>query len=95
MTDEQLPIYKQCTGRTEPLTSPAAEGWLVCGREADARPRNGVALQPIRLTGAREKIAKKTYIRAPRYPQAAFDKACAECRRTRHGRRSRPMPATT
>jgi hypothetical protein len=41
---------------------------------------NGVALQPIRLTGKRETIAKKTYIRAPRYPQAAFDKALAECK---------------
>jgi pimeloyl-ACP methyl ester carboxylesterase len=41
---------------------------------------NGVATQPIKLTGAREKIAKKTYIRAPRYPQAAFDKALAECK---------------
>jgi len=41
---------------------------------------SGVLLQPIKLTGAREKIAKKTYIRAPRYPQAAFDKACAECK---------------
>ena len=30
----ELPIYKQCTGRTEPPTSPAAEGWLVCGRRA-------------------------------------------------------------
>jgi len=37
----------------------------------------GVALQPIRLAGAREKIAKKTYIRAPAYPQPAFDKALA------------------
>ncbi len=36
--------------------------------------------QPIKLTGAREKIAKKTYIRAPKYPQAAFDKALAECK---------------
>lgn len=41
---------------------------------------NGVALQPIRLTGKRETIAKKTYIRAPHYPQAAFDKALAGCR---------------
>jgi pimeloyl-ACP methyl ester carboxylesterase len=39
---------------------------------------NGVALQPIKLTGAREKVAKKTYIRAPKYPQAAFDKAYAD-----------------
>ena len=41
---------------------------------------NGVATQPIKLTGTRETIAKKTYIRAPRYPQAAFDKALAECK---------------
>jgi pimeloyl-ACP methyl ester carboxylesterase len=41
---------------------------------------NGVALQPIKLTGAREKVAKKTYIRAPTYPQPAFDKAYAECK---------------
>jgi pimeloyl-ACP methyl ester carboxylesterase len=41
---------------------------------------NGVALQPIKLTGAREKVAKKSYIRAPRYPQPAFDKALAECK---------------
>jgi len=32
-----------------------------------------VALQPIRLTGAREKVQTKTYIRAPVYPQPAFD----------------------
>jgi Alpha/beta hydrolase family len=41
---------------------------------------NGVALQPIKLTGAREKVAKKTYIRAAKYPQAAFDQALAECK---------------
>jgi pimeloyl-ACP methyl ester carboxylesterase len=41
---------------------------------------NGVALQPIRLTGARETIAKKTYIRASKYPQPAFDKAYAACK---------------
>ncbi len=41
---------------------------------------NGVATQPIRLTGKRETVAKKTYIRAPQYPQAAFDKALAECK---------------
>ncbi len=41
---------------------------------------NGVAMQPIRLTGARERIAKKIYIRATTYPQTAFDKALAECK---------------
>jgi pimeloyl-ACP methyl ester carboxylesterase len=40
---------------------------------------NGVALQPIRLSGKRDMILKKTYIRAPKYPQAAFDKALADC----------------
>jgi pimeloyl-ACP methyl ester carboxylesterase len=33
----------------------------------------GVSLQPIKLIGARERLAKKTYIRAPKYPQPAFD----------------------
>jgi pimeloyl-ACP methyl ester carboxylesterase len=41
---------------------------------------NGVATQPIKLTGKRDAIAKKTYIRAPKYPQAAFDKALADCK---------------
>src|SRR6201991_1886442 len=41
---------------------------------------NGVAIQPIKLTGAREKVAKKTYIRAAKYPQPAFDQALAECK---------------
>src|SRR5205807_1789044 len=34
----------------------------------------GVALQPIKLTGAREKVPKKTYIRAPAYLQPSFDR---------------------
>ncbi len=41
---------------------------------------NGVVFDPVKLTGAREKVAKKTYIRAPVYKQAAFDKAYAECK---------------
>ena len=41
---------------------------------------NGVATQPIKLTGKRETIARKTYIRAPKYPQAAFDRALADCK---------------
>jgi hypothetical protein len=36
-------------------------------------------LQVIKLTGAREKVAKKTYIRASKYANPAFDKALAEC----------------
>jgi pimeloyl-ACP methyl ester carboxylesterase len=33
-----------------------------------------VSLQPIALTGAREKVAKKTYIRATSYPNPNFDR---------------------
>jgi pimeloyl-ACP methyl ester carboxylesterase len=40
----------------------------------------GVALQPIKLTGARERIKKKLYIRAPNYHQPAFDDAYARCK---------------
>ncbi len=40
---------------------------------------NAIPMQPIKLTGARDKVAKKTYIRAPKYAQPAFDKALAEC----------------
>jgi pimeloyl-ACP methyl ester carboxylesterase len=41
---------------------------------------NGIPPQPIKLTGARDKVAKKTYIRAAKYPQPSFDKALAECK---------------
>jgi len=40
----------------------------------------GVALQPIKLTGARDKVAKKAYIRAASYPQATFDKYLGICK---------------
>lgn len=37
-------------------------------------------LQPIRLTGARDRIAKKTYIRAADYPSVPFDAGLARAR---------------
>ena len=40
----------------------------------------GTYLQPIKLSGARDKVAKKTYIRAPMFPSLDFDKALAECK---------------
>jgi len=43
----------------------------------------GVALQPIPLTGARDRVAKKTYIRAASYPQPIFDKYLAICKADR------------
>jgi pimeloyl-ACP methyl ester carboxylesterase len=40
----------------------------------------GTYAQAIKLSGAREKVAKKTYIRATKFPSPAFDKALAECK---------------
>ena len=40
----------------------------------------GTYAQAITLSGAREKVAKKTYIRATKFPNPAFDKALAECK---------------
>jgi len=40
----------------------------------------GTWLQPIKLSGAREKVAKKTYIRLPKFALAALDKASEECK---------------
>jgi pimeloyl-ACP methyl ester carboxylesterase len=38
----------------------------------------GTFLQPIKVSGALQKVAKRTYIRLPRFPQPAFDKALAD-----------------
>jgi pimeloyl-ACP methyl ester carboxylesterase len=50
----------------------------------------GAAVQPIRLTGARERVAKKTYIRAAAFGQLAFDRALAECKADRSWRTFEP-----
>jgi pimeloyl-ACP methyl ester carboxylesterase len=41
----------------------------------------GTMTETIRLTGARERISKKTYIRASGYPNVSFDKACARVKK--------------
>jgi pimeloyl-ACP methyl ester carboxylesterase len=40
----------------------------------------GTYLQPIKLAGALDKVAKKTYIRLPKFPAPSFDKALADCK---------------
>ena len=37
-------------------------------------------VQPIKLSGGREKVAKKTYIRATRYANPGLDKALEKCK---------------
>lgn len=39
----------------------------------------GTFFQPIKLSGALDKVAKKSYIRLPKFPQPTYDKALAEC----------------
>jgi hypothetical protein len=34
MTDDQLAVFRQCTGREAPPASPITEAWLICGRRA-------------------------------------------------------------
>jgi alpha-beta hydrolase superfamily lysophospholipase len=49
--------------------------WL----DAKATPQPiGTALQPMKLTGARERVARKTYIRATGYPHPIFDRNYAK-----------------
>jgi hypothetical protein len=34
LTADELAIYRDCTGRTEPPSAAATEAWLICGRRA-------------------------------------------------------------
>lgn len=59
------------------ILDPTRRAWV----QSKMTPQpTGVSTRPIALTSARERIAKKTYIRAPRYPQVAFDAALARCK---------------
>jgi pimeloyl-ACP methyl ester carboxylesterase len=40
----------------------------------------GTFMQPIKSSGALQKVARKTYIRLPKFPQPAYDKALADCK---------------
>jgi pimeloyl-ACP methyl ester carboxylesterase len=57
-------------GAASPMMSDKDRAWL--NAKATAQPI-GVSLYPIRLTGARNKVAKKTYIRARGYANPTFD----------------------
>jgi hypothetical protein len=41
---------------------------------------NSIVRDPIKLTGAMQKVGKKVFIRAPKYPQKLFDRAYEECK---------------
>jgi len=59
------------------IRDPSNAAWV----QAKMTPQpTGPAVQPIVLSGARDKVAKKTYIRAVSYPQPHFDAALAKCK---------------
>lgn len=68
------------------LPAPKAELLLVNENDrafvdAKATPQpTSTFVQPIKLSGARDKVAKKTYIRATRFSSPGFDKALADCK---------------
>jgi len=65
---------------------PKLEAAMVADRDLAFAQSNSTAhplgtyLQPIKLSGALEKVAKKTYIRLPKFPQPGFDRALADCK---------------
>jgi hypothetical protein len=63
--------------KTSPLRDPKDAAWVLS--KVTPQPI-GPWLQPVKLSGAREKVAKKTYIRLPKFPMAALDKAYGECK---------------
>ncbi|WP_196259143.1 alpha/beta fold hydrolase [Pelagibacterium limicola] len=58
------------------IQNPEDAAWL----DSKVTPQPiGVSLQPLELTGARERIAKKVYVRTPLFPQPLFDAAFERC----------------
>ena len=66
------------TQKTFVLLHGAWHGGWCWRRVADLLERKGHKVFSPTLTGAREKVAKKTYIRVTSYPQPTFDKAMAD-----------------
>lgn len=53
------------------IIRPEDSAWV----QAKMTPQpTGVSLTPIKLTGARDRVRKKTYVRAPAYAQSNFDR---------------------
>jgi pimeloyl-ACP methyl ester carboxylesterase len=70
-------VSRPPTPSTSSRMSEADRQWL----QAKATPQPiGVSLDPIKLTGARDRIAKKTYIRARGYPNPNFDSFYDACK---------------
>lgn len=70
-------VSRPPTPSTSAGMSEADRNWL----QAKATPQPiGVSLDPIKLTGARDRVAKKTYIRARNFPNPNFDSFYDDCK---------------
>jgi pimeloyl-ACP methyl ester carboxylesterase len=70
-------VSRPPTPSTSSRMSEADRQWL----QAKATPQPiGVSLDPIKLTGARDRISRKTYIRARGYPNPNFDSFYEACK---------------
>jgi pimeloyl-ACP methyl ester carboxylesterase len=64
-------------GEPSPTMTPEDRAWLAS--KATAQPI-GVSLDPIKLTGARDRVPKRAFIRARGYPNPNFDDAYNACK---------------
>lgn len=62
-----------------PVIFVAERGQAFAESKVTAQPI-GTFQQPIKLSGMLQKVTKKTFIRLPKFPQPAFDKALADCK---------------
>lgn len=64
-------------GEPSPTMKPEDAAWLKS--KATAQPI-GVSMDPVKLTGARDRVPKRAYIRARGYPNPNFDDAYNACK---------------
>ena len=82
MRDTTLSAVERDNGRPPPKSAvfkvnDRDQSWV----DSKLTPQpTGLQVRPVILAGAREKVAKKTYIRASIFPSRSFDRALAECK---------------
>lgn len=87
LNDQQKAAFSDAQGRGETVRPGPTSAALKIQSPDDAvwvdsmiTPQPlGVSLQPVRLTGARERVPAKLYVRTPLFPQPLFDVALRRC----------------
>jgi pimeloyl-ACP methyl ester carboxylesterase len=87
LNDEQKAAFREAQARGDVSRPGPTSAALKIQRPEDAtwldskisRQPIGVSVDPIKLTGAREKVRSKVYVRTPLFPQPRFDTALERC----------------